>query len=245
VAFNSGKITAEQFLELNRRIGGYDQDGNIVSARTEADPIALRAAYKSGRVNSGGGSLGSIPIIDFRDYREPTGDVHDAVRSFTTRARLIASTGQADNQVMLRAPPGNSFPVDPVRLMDAWLDNIAKDQASDLPAVKLARNKPPEIQEDVCWTEAGEKIVEAASYTGGGRCNQLYPPYADPRIAAGGPLADDILKCTLKPIEVEDYTQSLTADQISRLEAIFPDGVCDYTRPGVEQRPLAGTWQGY
>jgi hypothetical protein len=86
MAFNAGKITAEQFLELNQNIGGFDQDGIIVADRSKADPIALRTAYETGRVNSGGGSLGSIPIIDYRPYVDPTGDIHDSFRSFATRA---------------------------------------------------------------------------------------------------------------------------------------------------------------
>jgi hypothetical protein len=255
VAWNGGNITFEQFLELNQRIGGFDQDGNIVADRSKADPVALRAAYETGRVNSGGGSLGSIPIIDYRPYIDPIGNIHDSFRSFVTRARLIASNGRADNQVILRmaplplgAPGGNvlegAFPVDRIRMMDAWLDNIAKDQSKDSPAVKVARNRPPEIA-DTCWTEKGEKIVEPASYGGAGRCNQMYPPNADPRIAAGGPLADNILKCNLKPVDPKDYSQASTPDQLARLRVVFPQGVCDYSRPGVGQQRFDGAWRRY
>ncbi len=249
MALNAGKITAEQFLELNQNIGGFDQDGTIVAVRTKADSAALRTAYETGRVNSGGGSLGSIPIIDHRVYVDPTGDIHDSFRSFATRARLIAANGRADNHVLWRMPSrgglsGAGAFVDPVRLMDAWLDNMAKDPSKDSPAVKVARNKPPEAA-DGCWTDTGEKITEPASYTGTGRCNQLYPLHADPRIASGGPLADDVLKCALRPIDARDYKQPLTSDQVRRLTTIFPGGVCDYTRPGVEQRPLSGTWKTF
>ena len=247
VAFNQGKITVEQFLELNQRIGGYDQDGNIVADRSKADPTALRIAYETGRVNSGGGSLGSIPIIDSRPYTDPTGDIHDSFRSFATRARLLASNGRADNQVIFRMPPrgaAGAVRVDPIRLVDSWLDNIAKDQSKDPPAVKVARNKPTEAA-DTCWTETGEKIVEPASYTGNGRCNQMYPPNADPRIAAGGPLADDILKCNLKPVDPKDYAQSLMPEQIARLKSIFPQGVCNYGRPGVAQQRFDSVWHKF
>jgi hypothetical protein len=249
VALNAGKITAEQFLELNQNIGGFDQDGTIVAGRTKADSAALRTAYETGRVNSGGGSLGSIPIIDHRVYVDPGGDIHDSFRSFATRARLIASNGRADNHVIWRMPARGGLSgvgafVDPVRLMDLWLDNIAKDPSKDSPAVKVARNKPPEAA-DGCWTDTGERIAEPASYTGNGRCNQLYPLHADPRIASGGPLADDILKCALRPIDARDYKQTLASDQVRRLTTIFPGGVCDYTRPGVEQRPLSGTWKTF
>jgi hypothetical protein len=30
---------------------------------------------------------------------------------------------------------------------------------------------------------------------------------------------------------------------MSRLKQIFPAGVCDWSKPGVEQQPMAGTWQ--
>ncbi len=249
-ALNSGTITFDQFLELNHRIGGFDLDGNIVAVRTKADPIALRIAYETGRVDAGGGSLGSIPIVDSRPYTDPTGDIHDSFRSFATRARLVAANGRADNHVILRLPPngrrggGGAQRVDPIGLVDAWLDNMAKDVSKDSPAVKVARNKPPDAA-DACWTQTGEKIVEPASYTSNGRCNQLYPPHADPRIAAGGPLDDNILKCALKPIDPDDYKNGLTAGQINRLKTNFPGGVCDYKRLGVEQRSLTGTWKGF
>jgi hypothetical protein len=226
MAFNAGYITAEQFLELNQNICGFDVDGNIVPDRTQADPVALRTAYETGRVNSGGGSLGSIPIIDYRPYVDPTGDIHDSFRSFATRARLIASNGRADNQIILRMPPrgapgGPGALVDPIRLMDSWLDNIANDQSKDSPAGKVVRNKPLEAA-DACWTDTGQRIAEPASYTSDGRCNQLYPPHADPRLASGGPLADDVLKCVLKPVDLRDYKQTLTSDQVSRLKTNLP-----------------------
>jgi len=44
-AFNAGIINAEQFIDLNARIGGYDIDGNYSAGRTVADPDALRIAY--------------------------------------------------------------------------------------------------------------------------------------------------------------------------------------------------------
>ena len=45
-AFNAGIINAEQFLELNEGIGGYDVDGNIVATRSLADREALRSAHQ-------------------------------------------------------------------------------------------------------------------------------------------------------------------------------------------------------
>jgi hypothetical protein len=247
VAFNSGIITAQQFLDLNERVGGYDIDGNLVAARTMGDPIALRAAHETGRVNTGGGSLATIPIIDSRRFLDPMGNIHDSFRSFVTRARLLATNGRADNHVILRMSAGGQVPVSPVnlvRMMDAWLTAMGNDRSNDPQSVKVARNRPPDVA-DACYTEQGERIVESASYAGTGRCNQLYPPHADPRLAAGAPLTGEILKCELKAIDARDYKQPLAGDQLARLRAVFPNGVCDYSRPGVGQRRISSGWKRY
>ena len=77
---------------------------------------------------------------------------------------------------------------------------------------------------------------------GRGRCEELYPSSPSPREVAGAPLASDIAKCQLKPVDAADYAVSFNADDMNRLHAIFPDGVCDWTRPGVGQTGLKGTW---
>jgi hypothetical protein len=255
VPFNDGVISADQFIDLNARIGGHDREGDRVASRTVADVEGLRSAYAKGRINTGGGGLGSVPIIDWRGYTDPTGDIHDSYRSFVTRARIAAANGgRAENQVILRAPsraareaaglPPLPSPIDVIDLMDRWLTAIAKDATGDPRPVVIGRAKPSELV-DACWTLEGEKVVEVASYDGGGLCNEMYPPFGDPRLAAGAPLTDDILKCQLKPVDPADYERPLTPDQLARIREIFPDGVCDYSRPGVEQRVVSETWVRY
>jgi Tannase-like family of unknown function (DUF6351) len=73
----------------------------------------------------------------------------------------------------------------------------------------------------------------------------LYPAHTDPRIVAGAPLTDDILKCALKPVDPKDYSQQPTPDQIAGLKAVFPQGVCDYSRPGIAQQRVDGVWHRY
>ena len=255
VAFNSGTITPEQFLELNEKIGGYDDDGKIVAARMTGDPDALRVAYQTGQVDQGAGGLASTPIIDIRAYVDNLPDIHDEYRSFVTRARLKAANGSADNQVILTFPfavrPGQKLRTtfaDELKTlvpsMDQWLDNIAKDRSSRSMIEKITAAKPESVA-DGCWADDGGRIVETRTYSGPGRCNQLFPPHGDPRIAAGEPLTEDILKCALKPVEAKDYVHPLTEDQLARLKVIFPRGVCDYTRPGFGQAPLDGSWHKY
>jgi hypothetical protein len=38
---------------------------------------------------------------------------------------------------------------------------------------------------------------------------------------------------------------TFTADEMARLKKVFPGGVCDWSKPGVEQQPLAGTWLSF
>jgi hypothetical protein len=77
------------------------------------------------------------------------------------------------------------------------------------------------------------------------QCNALFPVAENPRMAAGGPLTDDVFKCQLKPVTAKDYRQPLTGAQLVILKDVFPSGVCDYSKPGVGQAPLAGTWLSY
>src|SRR6185503_2749793 len=64
------------------------------------------------------------------------------------------------------------------------------------------------------------------------------PKHSSPRQVAGGPLAENILKCRLKPLSPVDYPSvSFSSDQWARLQGTFPDGVCDWSQPGVGQQP--------
>ena len=244
-AFNRGQITAEQFLDLNARVGGYDIDGNIVADRSVADLKALRTAYRTGRVDSVAGGLAAMPIIHFRPWRDDIGDVHDAVRSLSFRARLVATNGQADNHVNLvssnvgtGAGALASVEVQAIRLVDQWVKNIVDDPSDDPAAEKVVSNKPVGLV-DACYTTTGERITDPEV------CRQLYPVHANPRLAAGEPLAQDVLKCRLESVDPRNYAQPLTSDQVERLKSIFPQGVCDYSRRGVNQKSLAGTWLSY
>ena len=47
-----------------------------------------------------------------------------------------------------------------------------------------------------------------------------------------------MLKCQLKPIDPKDYAAKIDAADLQRLRRIFPDGVCDWSKPGVSQVPV-------
>ena len=250
-ALETGVITPAQFLDLNELIGGYDHDGQFRAARTVADPAALRAAYETGRVTYGGGGLATTPIIDYRAYSDDVerGDVHVRYHSFSMRERLLRANGRADNHVMLVEDIryglySTASPVAAAALaqMDAWLVALANDE-SDAPRIdRVVRAKPADLV-DACWTRDDQpaKIAEV-QVRGRGRCEELFPSAPAPREVAGGPLASDILKCQLRPIDRADYGVPFTADEQARLDRLFPTGVCDWSRPGVEQTAPVGTW---
>jgi hypothetical protein len=97
------------------------------------------------------------------------------------------------------------------------------------------------------WLDTGVKPTRDACFMAGGvegdlTCNGTWRPYGSPRIAAGGPLTSDVVKCRLKPLARGDYPVAFTDAQWATLASTFPTGVCDYSRPGVEQRPPKARW---
>jgi hypothetical protein len=249
-ALNEGLIDKELFLDLNDRIGGWDIDVNSRPQRTEADDDAVRIAYQTGRVSSGGAGLAQVPIIDDRGYLDDIGNFHASVYSFITRARLERDNGHADNYILRRHSRELSIADENLELMDQWLANIGSDTGDGTMLEKIVRARPADLQND-CFATNGERIVEQPVFNPErlfdnteGSCNGLFPPHAGLRLIAGGPLTNDILKCQLKPVDYDDYSVSFSDAEKSRLEAIFPQGVCDWSRAGVHQQ-VNQTWLSF
>jgi len=249
-ALNSGAISVDEFLDLNERIGGNDIDGAFTPKRSVGDSVALRSVYESGLMNSGGGGLANVPILHSRGYTDAVGDIHDRHRDLTIRARLQKANGRSDNQVIWVGPArqqnqqsGADLGALSLDTMNKWLDNIAADPAP-LSTDKVVRNKPAEAV-DAYWDANGKRLVETASFDGDGGFNRMYPMHSEPRLIAGAPRTNDVLKCQLKPIDYRDYKVTFSDAQKARMASIFSSGVCDFSKPGVGQVPLKGTYQRY
>jgi hypothetical protein len=245
-ALNRGEIPKDVFLDLNEQIGGYDINAKWQPERNVADLEAIPIAYESGMTMTGGGGLEDTPIIDVRNYSDPSGDFHESYHSFKARARLIRENGHADNQVLLRGA-GASFSTvssEVVARMDRWLDAIDADTTNRPRAQKVVSARPADLT-DGCVTSDGRFIAEKAVYGGPGQCNTLYPPHSAPRLEAGAPLTDDVWKCQLKPIDPRDYKVTFSEAEMARLRRTFSSGVCDWSKPGVNARPVAGVWRRY
>ena len=232
-AFNDGVITFDQFVDLNTAIGGFDIDLNHISSRTVGYPDAIRRAYQGGRILNTGNGMASIPVITRLAGGDQVvnGDIHLRFWAHAIRARLIKANGNAGNQVIV----GTLYPVDQlIEQMDRWLTAIGADATTISKTAKVVKNKPTDAV-DACWTAAGVKIVETQTLSGTGQCNTLFPAGLSASLVAGAPIALDIIKCQLKPISTADYSAALTPAQTVRLNLAFPQGVCDWTKPGVEQ----------
>jgi hypothetical protein len=85
-------------------------------------------------------------------------------------------------------------------------------------------------------------VLDQSSCVGG---DGVYASLPAPRSVAGAPVAGNVIKCTLKNVDTSDYAVAFTPAQVTRLNTVFPDGVCNYAVPGVEQQDPAGTWQSF
>jgi hypothetical protein len=235
-ALQAGKITAAQFLDLNERIGGVDHDSNYVARRTSGDDSAIKRAYQAGLTLGTSGGLASIPIFDDGTSNEAE-RYHYGWFHFALRERLRQANGNADNMVMWRSVSGS----DAEQVFTSWMEAFKADASADPQRVKVLRAKPKAAVEG-CYDRAtpprfvAEPLVFSSKPVS--TCSRLYPVYSNVRHEAGGPLAANILKCQLKPIDARDYPASMPASDLARLKKIFPDGVCDWTRPGVNQVPV-------
>jgi len=243
-ALNNGDITKQEFLDLNEKVGGLDIDGNFVAPRSEGDLKAIERAYETGRVNDGENL--TLPMIQYRNYVDFENNIHSYHRSFALIERIRKSNGTDANLVRWIMPSAGTVNFMRMALLaqDQWLENIAADRSDAPYAQKVIRNKPADLA-NACWDASGVKHDQPASPTAPGTCNTLYPVHADPRIAAGGPRSGDILKCSLKPVSGADYSVSFSSAELARLKAIFPQGVCDWSKRGAKQRELKDTWLAY
>ncbi|MEA2271602.1 MAG: hypothetical protein QOI98_310 [Solirubrobacteraceae bacterium] len=237
-ALIAGTISPAQFLDLNAKIGSVDIDFNPTTARTEADRPALERVYRSGAVDQAD-NLDKVAIIDLRG--PDPGAFHDVYRTYVMRARLDRNFHTHANQVLWRGlvplMGDANYADEAILAVDKWLAAVEKDPR-DLPlAQKIIADKPESVT-DRCTNGGGVALPESV-------CDGLVTPYSDPRLESGMPMTDDTVKCELKPLLRADYgSVTFTDAQWVEMGKAFPNGVCDYTKPGVD-RVATTPWQTY
>ncbi len=214
--------------------------------RTQGNMHTMQTAYKSGQVFSG---RIDIPILDIRWYWEPVLDMHHSIASFSVRARIENANGHANNHIIWVAecskmdlvkltkdcqfnPTANALGV-----VDEWMENIKRSPG------KSVTNSKPKNATDTCYKADGSLLYAGFDAWQGvmddkplGKCSTAFPVYSTSRMVAGASLLGNIFKCALKPVStalMDGSYQNIQfpPQQITRLEAIFPTGVCDYSKP--------------
>jgi hypothetical protein len=207
--------------------------------RTVGDPVAQRNIYAGGMVFSG---RLDRPTIDHRQYMERELDMHNVHQSFAVRQRVMDHMGNSDMLVIwftdtMPGVPKASQSMDAMAVMDEWMANIRAN-----PRKSVRENRPPQAV-DSCFDVEGKLIYAGDDAWDGilddkpaGPCTQRFPVYGTSRIVAGAPLHGSMYKCALKPVEqaIVDGTYAPwvpSATQEETLKQIFPQGVCDYSKP--------------
>jgi hypothetical protein len=220
-------------------------DGGLTPApRDQGSRAAIAAAYTSGLVFTG---HIDIPVIDWRNYLEDQLNMHNSRQSFVSRQRIRDGNGDSDNQVIwfTDARPAAIFDQTPMALavMDQWLLGLRAH-----PERGVVGNKPAAAV-DSCFHNDGSLIAAGPTVWDGvlddrpaGTCTQLFPIHQTSRTVAGGPFEGDVYACARQPVDTAIARGVYggwqpTADQIARLEQIFPTGVCDYAKGDAGRPP--------
>ena len=129
--------------------------------------------------------------------------------------------------------------------MDTWLSTLN----SQAPKASLNSSRTqaqviagkPAAAVDFCFLTADVNFTTPITDQATCDADVRLKVFTSPHQVAGGPLAENIMKCQLKPISVADYAPAvLTPTQQTRLAAVFPGGVCDWSKPGVGQQDPVG-----
>jgi hypothetical protein len=218
-----GLITPAQFVDLNAKIGGGNIDLQPTPERLAGDDGSVANAYRTGVINEMN-HMSGVAIIDHAG--PDPGIAHDYAHTWWIRDRLDRAQGNHLNEVLWFGPTpliGDvSWPTEAVLAMDRWLASVEADHSKAPRAQKIVKDKPADLQ-DRCTADLCEQYLATR--------------YGTPRSVAGGDAYNDIVKCQLKPLRREDYAGvTFSDDQWAQLQGAFPDGVCDWSKPGVGQQ---------
>jgi hypothetical protein len=275
-ALRDGRISIAEFLRINACVGSWKEQRDYVNWSPLSDPFdsanmrrradcrtnpanpaprrsgdigAMRAAYRSGHVFTG---RLEMPVIDLRQYLEPSLDMHHSRQSFSARARLRSYrerhgdeddrddhdelAGNGDKQVIWFAgsePALLQQIFSAVQVLDTYLTTGSR------PAAFTDRC----VAADGSLIAAGDRVWDGIlDDRAAGPCTTAYPIHSSSRMVAGDSIRGDLFKCRLKPLTValRDGTYGrgarFSAAEVAWLRNIFPDGVCDY-RKGDAGRP--------
>jgi hypothetical protein len=243
-ALITGQLRFDPWSMANQRLSS---DGGATPApRRAGDEVAIANAYDSGLVFLGAPAR-EIPIIDARSHLEHVLDMHNSHQSFAVRERLRQHQGHADNQLVWflatnangDSPALVAFYESAFDTIAEWVGNLQADPSLSVHAAKPAAAADRCVDVDGTVIAAGDDVWSGIlDDQPAGACTSRFDIYTTSRIEAGAPITGDVYKCHTMSVATavaEGLYGSWVPDpaEQARLEAIHPDGVCDYGVPGV------------
>lgn len=199
-ALRNGDISAETFMHLNSRIGGWKHQDSMtkeyywhisghgdlkdikissqhnMTHNAQSVPLAPRSRINPQTVKAAyqAGLIYTgyldIPIIDLRHYLDDQLDIHHTWASFSSRLRIQDATGEMGQQVIWTAIKPHKPFKEAFDALDTWLNNIANH-----PERTVSQNRPLNLQ-DRCYNEAFELEYEGDDAWNGAWNNQSDGP---------------------------------------------------------------------
>ncbi|MDP2285810.1 MAG: DUF6351 family protein [Pseudohongiella sp.] len=192
-ALTEGAIRAEEFLDLNAKIGGWKHPSQMVQegfpflgepTADNFDPWSRRNMNLSEGDSPAPRTVGdeqairalyesgmvfdgqlNIPIVDWRHYLEEELDMHNSHQSFSARQRITNRMGNADNQLIwfTDARPARSYD-QTMQALDVLHDWVMNIKAN--PEAGVAGNRPATAV-DACFATDGSLIAQGSDVWSG------------------------------------------------------------------------------
>jgi len=224
-ALQDKKISPQQFLDLNAKIGGWLPQEEMVQEHywyASDDPSLSRystysqhnmthkgerldvAARSNGSLSAARGAylsgniyLGELhrPIIDVRPYADQVLDIHHSWSALSSRKRIQQRMGTHNLQIIWQSQLPLKPYADALAMMDEWLTR-ADANGGDYHSAK------PDNAMDLCQSNDGEILHKGATVWDGswnnkpdGECTKIMPFYQGSRNVAGEDISSDIFFC--------------------------------------------------
>lgn len=252
LALRDGKLSPEQFIELNARIGSWLPQHQMQPEQARFLPIWHTPIWLSafGRHNMAPLQMSDAGITIAPRYRANREAMERAYRYgqlFVGKLSIpvldlrhyldpVLDMHHLQPSFMARqrlAMQGNEHWQ---RIWVSHPDHTPELQAFDAVVAWVRHGQAPASATDRCFAANGQVIAQGAEvWQEGGACQQTYPVLSNSREQAGAPDHGLLLQCALIPVEQAiargDYGDIEMTPWLAELRHIFPAGVCDYQQP--------------
>ncbi|UTW49926.1 DUF6351 family protein [Bacterioplanoides sp. SCSIO 12839] len=204
---------------------------------------AAIGAYNGGHIFTG---RLNMPLIDVRRYRDDILDIHHSWSAISSRQRIIhhdksdaSRQSTAYHSIWIADKSFKQAHWLALEAIEQWLSPGSVNSVESV----AKQNMKPSTATDRCFDKDGQVIANGHSVWDGewnqrpdGHCTQRFPFFRSSRQVAGESAAATILFC--QRISIDDAITAgiysplnITAEYRTKLQSIFPQGVCDYSKP--------------